>query len=211
MKNNNLEIELKAELDEHTYNEIKRYFSKESRRPKHQINYFFDTKEKTLINSQWVFRLRKEESEYFLTVKGEASVNQAVLTRPEYEENIPEDAADKIRSGFRLKDCSFLPCQKLASIFGDLFLTPFMSFTNERIEIPWNGFTIELDKIDINGNLFFELEAETDQEKAGLLENDLKKLFAERGWKFVSSSMDKFKRALIINKIIVLNVMSSFQ
>jgi inorganic triphosphatase YgiF len=191
-----LEIEIKYEIDELTYDKILSHFAGSHTAPKHQKNVFFDTKENELLVSSWVLRLRQEDERSFLTVKGNASVSGLIHTRTEFEEEIPSDLAQKLITGFSLSDCELLPCKKLIEYAGALFVTPFLSFENSRIEIAWEGCTIELDRFEIGDRVFFELEVEAASDKIKELEVRLQMLFSANGWIFSPSGASKFQRAL---------------
>ncbi len=201
MRDGHIEIECKLELDESTYEKIKTSFSGVLSEPRLQKNTFFDTEDKKLLKTRWVCRLRFEADRSFLTVKGKGSVEGAVHARPEFESEIPADIASDILSGFRLSSVDSVPTKKLLDTLGDLRLEPYMGFENERIEIPFGSYVLELDKTNINGSIFYELEAETDSIRISDLENSLRRLFMENGWDYCPSQMSKFKRTLLMNGI----------
>jgi uncharacterized protein YjbK len=196
MGKDHLEVELKYEIDKSTYGKIKSYFADSLTEPKQQANIFFDTKDKKLLESRWVLRIRREEGKSFITVKGESRVENALHTRVELEEEIPNDVAASFASGFNLSEIDSSPCRKIIKSFGDLSLLPFARFTNERIEIPWEGITLELDRFVIGRNTFYELEAEIDPERSSDTAHRIKKLFSEKGWQLAPSTMSKFARTL---------------
>lgn len=201
MRDGHLEIECKLELDESTYEKIKTFFSGVLSEPRLQKNTFFDTEDKALLKTRWVCRLRVEADRSSLTVKGKGSVKGAVHARPEYEAEIPADTGSDLLSGFRLSEVDSLPTRTLLDALGDLRLEPYMGFENERIEIRFGAYVLELDKTNINDSIFYELEAETDSIRISELENSLKILFMENGWDYRPSPMSKYKRALSMNGI----------
>jgi uncharacterized protein YjbK len=196
MTGEHIEVECKLGLDEATYEKIKTFFSNALPEPIRQKNTFFDTLEKSLLSAHWVFRLRIEGGKSFLTAKSKGTVKGSVHSRPEYECEIPTNLALELANGFDLSECDTLPCGKLRDALGDLSLVPYMSFENTRIPIPWESYLLELDRFEIKGSVYYELEAETDSTGITELENKLKRLFEANGWTFTPSPMSKYKRAL---------------
>ena len=196
MKKNYQEAEIKLQLTESVYTNLKKQYAAEYPGVL-QKNYFFDTPDNYLLHNKWVIRIRIEDNKKgYITVKGQGEKEKAFHQRPEYESIIPTDNALTLLNGFHLNSIDFLPCNELVKRFGDQHVRPFLSFINIRISFPWKEWEFELDKTTIEEKIFYELEVEIDPGEQMRVEKELKNLFGSHRWAYIPSPMSKFKRAL---------------
>jgi uncharacterized protein YjbK len=189
------EIEIKLKLDENTYQGLSTLFPAE-RQPVLQENIFFDSTTYTLLKQHWGLRLRKEKAHYYLTAKGEPEKKTGVYIRPEYEVQLTPEAAAACQAGFTLAALPVQPAQELLKLFGNLTVRPIFSFTNERQFFKFAGWTLELDKTLIKGEVFFELEGETSLAELAPCQKQLQELFAAHGWFYEPSRESKMEKAI---------------
>ena len=195
-----MEIEVKLELDAHLYNEILATFQ-QVQAEVCQENTFYDTDDRVLGNNRWALRIRRESDLYLLTVKGPPNTKpEGIYERIELESPIMPSEAEKFSLGFDLEQTEILPCTRLRELYGNLHLMPFLSFQNLRRFISVHSMDIELDKTEIEGKLFYELEVETTPERSSMDLASLKKWFAGKNWRYIPSKMSKLQRALASQK-----------
>jgi len=192
--NKNQETELKLEITENIYNIFRDKISRKSKKVC-QINHFFDSKENHLLKIKWTLRIRIEDDKAFITAKGPGKKNGAIYSRPEYESDLSKSKAENLLSGFYLSSLNKLPVEEAKRRVGDLYVSPFLSFKNERIYFEWRKLNIELDKTIIKNNIFYEIEIETNFDKCKQVEKEIRSFFTKQGWIFIPSKMSKFKRA----------------
>lgn len=194
------EIEFKLELDARLYNEILANCP-EVQTEISQENTFYDTNDRFLGNNRWALRIRREGDLYLLTVKGPSHTTpEGIFERIELESPIVPEEAERFRLGLDLEQTEILPCTYLRDLFGNLHLMPFLSFQNLRRYISVQSMDIELDKTEIEGKIFYELEVETTPERSSSDLASLKKWFAGKNWRYIPSKMSKLQRALASQK-----------
>jgi hypothetical protein len=130
-------------------------------------------------------------------VKGPSHTTpEGIFERTELESAVMPKEAERFRLGLDLDQTEILPCTHLRDLFGNLHLMPFLSFQNLRKSISVHSMDIELDKTEIEGKIFYELEVETTPERRSSDLALLKKWFASRSWNYIPSKMSKLQRAL---------------
>jgi inorganic triphosphatase YgiF len=192
----NREIELKLELDARLYDEILATCP-EVQTEVRQENTFFDTNDRVLGNNRWALRIRREGDIYMLTVKGPSHTTpDGIFERIELESPIIPEEAERFRLGLDLEQTEIFPCTHLRELFGNLHLVPFLSFRNLRRFISVHSMDLELDKTEIEGKIFYELEVETTPERSSTDSASLRKWFADKNWRYTPSKMSKLQRAM---------------
>jgi hypothetical protein len=190
------EVEIKLQITEEIYRSIQASAGQNGT-PRVQHNTFFDTAEKRLGKENWAFRLRSEGDHYCITAKSLPKEGGGeVFDRQEYEAQVPETLADKLCCGFSLCEHDVLPCRKLCTLFGDLFLRKRFGFVNHRTYIPFGHWTLELDKTEIGSRRFYELEAESPSREINELRSRIREWFDREGWAYVPSAATKMMRAI---------------
>ncbi|MBN2442162.1 MAG: CYTH domain-containing protein [Spirochaetales bacterium] len=195
MNSNNQEAEIKLQLTHEIYDKLKE-LSTGSKNQLNQKNFFFDSAEKLLYQKRWILRIRIDELNGYITVKGPTTIKDAVHYRPEYESILSKKKALSLLQGFHIQSLSNAPCSEIIARFGDMYVLPFLSFNNTRISFVWKEWNFELDKTTIEDEIYYELEIETNPSKMEFLEKEIKNLFHINGWEYKPSSIGKFQRAL---------------
>jgi uncharacterized protein YjbK len=95
-----------------------------------------------------------------------------IVHRPEIEVELQQDEVARFNQSFKLSELSNAPVQFLMEQFGDLELQAFLSFTNQRDVLLWEGHSLELDCSECLGQKRYELEWESSIE---ILEQNLSK------------------------------------
>lgn len=188
------EVELKLQLDEKTYREIPLYFPVD-RPAVRQENQFFDTPDYQLMKHKWGLRLRKEDTTYFLTVKGPVTMTDNWHIRLEHEMRLEESEALQRAQGFTLASLPADTSRELLKQFGDLYVKSVISFTNQRQFFRFNDWILELDKTIIKGQTFYELEIEAGLEVISFCREKVEQLFKEHQWCFEPSTENKLEKA----------------
>jgi uncharacterized protein YjbK len=141
-------------------------------KPIRQDNYFFDTDDWALHDSQWALRVRLEADRASLTLKGPAEESPVGLAvRPEIIEEISiERARSFIKNGITPADLpeKFYPF--LLSEIARRTLRVIISFANSRIVAPWMvddlNMNLEIDRTTFSdGAEDYELEVELTDER----------------------------------------------
>ena len=135
-----------------------------------QVNHFFDSRELCLHNKHYVIRLREQEDNNILTVKGEHALkqkgNSILSNRVEEEVALPRSAAEDllhgvitpqqtIRNYFKHKSADIVKMINAACIDQDL--VHIGEFSNVRIHLP----PVTLPVANISEKLEFELDSST--------------------------------------------------
>lgn len=186
--NQEIEIKFRVESEEMLIaleNCAKNAFPYSSVNQVHQTNYFFDTPD-LFVRSQGIgVRLRKEETRYFLTLKGpntskKKSASTAVTQRLEFETEISETLATQLLSGkhdpiwvveqldnleARMKNTRDHLLTLLKSLCEGKTLALIGSFTNTRkilpVTIEGRSMKLEFDRTQFNTSAMqFEVELE---------------------------------------------------
>lgn len=200
----NLESELKWELPLATYEGLIKFFGY-GVRAVDQSNTFYDSLGHEMLRQRWALRLRQEADQASLTLKGPSEwCAEGLQIRPEHEILLSPVQADAFRRGEI--DDTLAPLQELRQRFGPILLRPLLSFQNRRLAAKWKGWLLEIDRTDIDGQFFYELEVETSQTSISELTRDLKILFAENHWNSHPSSTNKFRRACEIKGLVASKV-----
>ncbi|MBN2533825.1 MAG: CYTH domain-containing protein [Spirochaetales bacterium] len=205
-----MEVEIKLQLTGSVYNELKDISIDVSKKV-FQKNYFFDSSTHILLLHKWILRIRIEDfstqlkhdcsfkrytQKGYMTVKGPGEIDNALHIRPEFESFIPVGQAESLLNGFDLCSVTLPPCMELINRFGDQHVVSFLCFDNLRTSFFWKEWKFELDKTEIAGQLFYELEVEINPGQRDILERELRELFQKHHWDYAPSPISKFKRAL---------------
>jgi uncharacterized protein YjbK len=161
------EIEIKLDLqNEDNYKRLLNRLGPPVRR-KSQMNHFFDTADRGLLKSKWALRLRQEDDNCTMALKGSEEGNRDGLAiRKEYETSFECRALEKaLKDGLELSDCPEMVESQLRSLKITGILGLILTFHNERISLKYadrdiSG-QIELDKTRFSDDsVEFELEME---------------------------------------------------
>lgn len=201
----NTETELKLNLqNEENFNKLLTYFNFD-KKPCEQINYFFDTDFLDLRLNRIALRIRSENNNYILTVKGAKQNHTELAIRPEIEAPITQKQFDLIMSKkISILDLSLPPIDWLLQKIEKKItrLKYILDFKNFRHEIPIKvndiEFTIELDKTYFGRNIYsFELELELKNiDHFALIRDYLNTIFSELNIPWLISEKSKFATAL---------------
>lgn len=174
-----------------------------------QRNYFFDLAGWELNSMGWTIRLRRENSDNFLTVKSRLdtqNTNLALAVKLEYELSIDDQLAEDLSEGRRdfreVIESTETKHDKtrqhvvhwLAEITQGMPLLLKGSFSNERrcvpVRIEGEDFVLELDTTTFpNGEVHFEVELELKrEEQASTCQTFLKRLFHQAQVPFTNST-----------------------
>jgi len=198
------EIEIKLDLsNEANYRNILDHLSPDSS-PVKQENYFFDTQERSLSESGWALRIRKEDAKATVTAKGPKKEDAEGLTiRQEIEEEIDANQSDLFIKGNI--DPADLPPDIVLTI-GDICsgrkLEKAISFINFRTTARSNtdGITVEIaiDRTEYSdGSVDFELEVElSEKSKYKAVTNIIEGIFDKAGVPLIIQADSKYARAL---------------
>ncbi len=129
-----------------------------------QVNFYYDTPDKTWLKQGQMVRLRKTDSATVLTLKSSASLNAGLLKCIEAEWRFPASNAsgqDLLRSLQTHKDWPDTLPPGLECLG---------SMLNDRWTLNWRGFRVELDRTQIGEKLDYELECETQNPEEFLME-----------------------------------------
>ena len=171
-----LEIEFKTEISEEIYeNLISKYHLKDKTFV--QINHYFDTENKDVINQKNILRIRQKGDQYKITKK-EPSSNGTIETHIK----LTLDEAKKIlHDGF---DANIINLPYYVNKIAEL--------KTERVTMPYLDGIIFLDKNTYYDKTDFEIEYEVKEIKQGEL--DFKTFLKENNIPFVPM-ISKTKRA----------------
>lgn len=197
------ETEIKLTLSEGDYWKVVNYFKSEMIDEIDQTNYFFDTAENTLRSNRIAARMRSIKSlhhpfKWVFTVKKSGKSWNGIVSRPEIEEDIPEEETKQIFQ-HPSKLCSHVPpaIKNELKDFSTLKYLIIGDFRTIRRVLPFHGFHIEADENFLpNGDKYFEIEVETEKpdEDKLILEQKLNEI----GAKYTNSPYGKFARLIML-------------
>jgi uncharacterized protein YjbK len=111
-----------------------------------QINTFFDSSKLMFRAEHWALRLRLDGDQWFLTAKGPNSRQHGISDRIEIEEPCSVETAQLLNTTkVHLGELDCAPAKALLEKFGDVELSPWLSFINDRQVLLWEGCHLELD------------------------------------------------------------------
>lgn len=184
------EVELKLRLNRESYEFFIQNHAAVWTREQH--NFFLDTEDFDLLKTKWVFRLRKENENAYMTLKGPATQIEGVYSRPEYEEKIEAFIFEELQKGFFIHTIDLGVLEKAPINWPKKKLKIYADFFNTRTRINWMNYPLELDCFHIGEKLFYEMECETEAEKLDALSKELKDYFSAKGFNFDFSAKSKF-------------------
>lgn len=174
--NTSLEIEFKTAINEEKYLEIiKKY--KLFEKTYVQINHYFDTENKEIVNSKNILRIRQKKDNYKITRK-EPSPNGTIETHIKLTY---EEAQKILKEGF---DANIINLPYYVKKIAEL--------KTERVTMPYRDGIIFLDKNTYYGQTDYEIEYEANSFKQG--EIDFNLFLQENNISFVPM-ISKTKRA----------------
>lgn len=185
----NLEIEVKGLLSKEEYEKILHSFL--DLKPYVQVNYYIDTKDFEIKSNKCGLRIRYKNNKYELTLKvtqeeGKLEINQN-LSKNDYE---------------LFGNCGVFPSgevkdyieQNLHVDISKLFM--FTSMETSRLDVPFEGSLISIDKSVCLGEIDYEIECESNNiEKA---QKDIEKFLKNYNLKYIKFASSKLKRAMEI-------------
>lgn len=178
-----LEIEFKTAINEETYNKLIKKYNLENN-IKTQINHYFDTSNKDVVNSGLVLRIRQKGNHYKITSKT-PSKDGTIENHIQLEEN---EAINILEKGFD------------ANIIGiPHFVNKVAELTTHRVTIPYEGGIMFFDKNNYYNATDYEIEYEVNEFAIG--ETNFNKFLLENEIPFVKTT-SKTKRALRAAKIL---------
>jgi len=200
----NLEKELKYYLDRKSYQRLLRACGKNILKQHQLVTYYFDDKKLSLRKRRFGFRLRTSGGKAAtLTLKypdkraGKGPVGFKV--RREFEERIPLATARCLLKGtIPIYDVEAMPVRILRRHFSKVYLDKIRLLgamkTRRTLATLNSHFKIEIDRYDIFGKRFYELELETNKphEAAG----EVKQWLKEHDIPFVPMLQSKLSRFL---------------
>jgi uncharacterized protein YjbK len=192
----NREVELKLALDETAYEKL--FHLLPSRGVKReQINTFFDSSDLLMRKNYWALRLRKDDSQWFLTTKGPSQRQQGISDRIEIEQAISAEQAEQcLAQSWVLSDLDYEPTRYLLEKFGDLPVDVWMSFQNQRQVLLFQDTMLELDHSSCEGQHRYECEVECSLEALQAITPELKAFFLEHDLPWSPSDQSKLAWAV---------------
>ncbi|MGM9927287.1 MAG: CYTH domain-containing protein [Bacillus sp. (in: firmicutes)] len=168
-----IEIEFKNLLTKDEFEQLKKHFSIKNEDFKHQVNYYFDTKEYSLKKHGAALRIREKNKQFVLTLKQPAA--EGLL---ESHESLTEAAAQSMIANDEITPGSMTDLLQKDFSISPSELTCFGSLATSRAEIKYMGGLLVLDHSTYLNKEDFEIEYEvTDfQEGKMTFENLLKQL-----------------------------------
>ena len=204
---NHFEKELKLDLQNQAlFERLLRHFSWQ-KTPLLQTNYFFDTPEGFLRSCRYALRIRNENGNFLLTVKGPRLSSGDLVVRNEIECPLPPETAQNLLKNPNLFFTLGLPpfqwLEEKTESLNKLSLIQNLSFKNERHPVHLSSeeglICLELDKTEYSdGSLFYELEAEFQtEEQYQKARGRIESLFLELGIPWKISEVSKYARGLL--------------
>lgn len=172
----NLEKELKYHLDKESYARLIRVCRASVVKRDRYVNYYFDDPKLGLRRRRFGFRLRtihgkKPKLTLKFPAKTPARLPRGFKVRHEYEEEIPVAKARALLGGkVTVLDLTASPIRQLKRYFSDDYLASLVILgsmkTHRTLATLPGKFSIEIDRCEMFGKFFYELELETDRPKA---------------------------------------------
>lgn len=182
------EVELKYRLpDEAALTAVARLAAGMELGTVHQVNHFFDTRDRALDRNRLVLRLRNEDGRHWVTAKGPSTVGSGALAvRDEVEVEVSQKVADRLLDGTDSPLAALATtAQALApalwvALSQTLLGQPLVrigQFENDRRRILWHPagsrlpVTLELDRTTFPGGIRHyevELELSPDHDPQGI-------------------------------------------
>jgi uncharacterized protein YjbK len=202
MKNHEIEIKLNLS-NETNYRKIVNILSPDSA-PIKQINYFFDSDQKSLPDTGWALRIRKEADKSFITLKGpKKATGENLAVREEYEGKIDTKTTEKyINEGMEVAELPDLIAGKIREACSGHRLNKTISFVNYRYIIKKNieneAVEMAIDRTEFpDGSVDFEFEAElSDKSKYKSVMKVVEAIFNRAGVPILFQEKSKLARAL---------------
>ena len=186
------EVELKLLLSSKSYTGLRRELG-EYRMLLNQKNTFFEDSEGVLASEKWALRIRQENEDVYVTVKGPSlRTPGGIFKREEYESKIPYFSYQRAQEGFCLEEVPAPPLDFLREKYGNMHVRPFLQFSNTREVYDWQGFSLEVDHSRCKDQELFELEVEGENQELVRGSALLESLFARHNWAFTPSTTGKF-------------------
>jgi uncharacterized protein YjbK len=166
----------------------------------HQRNHYFDTGDGCLVRRGLMLRVRDEDGEIIVTLKGPAKRHGFASVRTEVEEGLQRDLWEQILHGQgALEHLDAAPLRMLEPILGGRTLKLLGWIDNERrIHRLSSGpldLTVELDRTRFpDGSEEYELEVEVDRHRQEAAETYLRDILSELGLSWELQSKGKYQR-----------------
>lgn len=184
----NIEIEVKTLICQKDYEAILKFFEHEKREAVEQTNYYIDTKNADLKRHEVSLRIRRLNG-FVMTLKTPLSEGllekSQLISESEFDNYInnnvfPEGSISEFIERLYIEPSSLIPLAEL--------------HTN-RVNIPYKGYLLAVDKNMYAKEVDYELEMEgSSVEKARFF---LEEICEQVGIKFAENKISKQKRALI--------------
>jgi len=204
----NLEIEIKLELESFPDYLKLIGFLGNIESEDHQVSGFFDSEDRYLSSHGWIFRVRVENERGLITVKDSGKQTGSAMVRQEIEAEISRGSAmDILKLRLEALSVAVSPVDFIKKEFPDLKLAKLIQFENIRqrktCRLGDEDYVFEVDKTEFSdGSSDYEVEIELKNiHQIETAENDLKKLFKTLKIPFKKQLSSKFARALEKAKI----------
>lgn len=187
----NIEIEVKTLISQKDYEKVLEFFKDQQHEAVDQINYYIDTEVADLRKHEVSLRIRRLNG-LVMTLKTPLSEGllekSQLISEHEFNEFISH------RSFPTGPICDFI--ERLYIDPATLF--PLAQLTTHRINIPYEGYLLAVDKNTYADQVDFELEMEgSSLDKARIY---LEQICTTIGIKFVENRVSKQRRALLAHK-----------
>ena len=199
----NLEIEIKLQLESFPDYLKLIGFLGNIEYEDHHLNAFFDSEDRHLTRSGWVFRVRVENERGLITIKDTGRQTGSAMVRQEIEAEISRSMAmDILNLRMEPLSISVSPVEFIRKEFPELKLAKLIQFNNVRqrktCQLGDKDYVFEIDKTEFSdGSVDYEVEIElTDIRQIENVENDLKKLFGNLNIPYARQTESKLARAL---------------
>ncbi|HKM02733.1 MAG TPA: CYTH domain-containing protein [Bacilli bacterium] len=184
----NIEIEVKTLITEANYRQVLEFYKNETMTPIEQINYYIDTKDAALKKHEISLRIRRLNG-FVMTLK--TPLSEGLLEKSQL-------ISEKEFKNF-IENNTF-PNGTISEFIERLYiepstLTPLAELKTTRINVPYDGYILSIDRNEYANEVDYELEMEGPSvEKArAFLEEVCKKVDVI----FTENKVSKQKRALL--------------
>ena len=199
----NLEIEIKLQLESFPDYLKLIGFLGNIEYEDHHLNAFFDSEDRYLSRSGWVFRVRVENERGLITIKDTGQQTGSAMVRQEIEAEISRSTAmDILNLRMEPLSISVTPVEFIRNEFPRVKLAKLIQFNNVRqrktCQLGDKDYVFEIDKTEFSdGSVDYEVEIElTDIGQIENVENDLRKLFGNLNIPYARQTESKLARAL---------------
>ena len=192
----NREVELKLSLCESSHGRLLQILPSRGHLYQ-QRNIFLDTVDFRFRRERWALRMRQEDGQWTLAAKGPSRRTGGISDRIEIEVSITQEQAEVwLRGDVLLSELRMEPSGHLLEMFGDLRVSPWLSFDNQRQVLLFEGVALELDASQCSESRRYELELELPRPELDEVIPKLNAFFVVHGLPWQPSDQSKLAWAI---------------